>query len=154
MMPCACGAPGYRELCGNGYCVEHYAAIVMTFDPSSFPSEGRGLPGRTDDPDDLTCATCKATWSGTVGESCAYCVRWAELACQWQVDDLLTMPDVDVESDQFDQKMTAWAKRLRRAVDNEIITDLRAQGALKAAAKHTQQTREWRTQLRTGRKAS
>jgi hypothetical protein len=152
--PCACGSPAYRELCATSYCVTHYSELVMTFDPSSFPSQGRGLPGRTDDPNDLTCTTCKATWHGTVGEPCHYCDRYNQRANQWQTDDLLSVPDVDIDADDYDRKMSSWAKRLRRAVDNGVITDIKAQGAIRAAAKYAELDRQARTELRTGKQAS
>ncbi len=153
--PCtACGAPGYRNLGTEGYCPTHYAEVVASFDPANTPTRGRGMPGRTINPDDLTCIACGYQWVGTIGELCWRCDRWHELAPQWQVKDLERRPDIDVEDERYEQVMTAWAKRLRTAVDGGVLADMRARAVIKQVAEADGVEIERRHELRSEKKAS
>ena len=120
--PChACDTPGIRNLGTDGYCPQHLAHLSGGFNPAVFALHGHGLPGRTDNPTDLTCAACKATWTGLVGEECGYCTRRRTAQLEHQAELVLTPPDSDPADTEHETRMKAWAIRMHTATTAGII---------------------------------
>ena len=129
--PCdTCGQPGYRNVGTQGYCAGHLGELYKSFDPPHFSHIGIGLPGRTTNPEDLTCIRCEATWGGPVGQQCNYCINSAQDLLDQQARAVLKAPEVDPADATWEQRMTAWAKRLRNAVDVGTITEAAARAAI------------------------
>ena len=78
---------------------------------------------------DLTCDTCQAGWTGPIGEPCAYCHLAEQRQLAWQAELVLQPPDVDPVDDRYHHAMTAWAGRLKRAVQAQIVTEQKARTA-------------------------
>lgn len=129
LWPCStCGADGHRNLGIDGYCAAHLGALYARFDPMSFGPVGVGLPGRSTDPNDLSCARCGATWVGLMGEDCFYCWRTFSQMVDHQADRTLQPPEFDVDDRQA--ALVAWAKRLAIAVKAGLVTEQQARRAL------------------------
>lgn len=143
LWPCSvCGAPGARNLAANGYCGEHLAAVLRSFDPAVFTAHGVGLQAGVARPDfglnyaELVCVACDASWVGPIGESCPYCAVARELIVEYQATLTLTPPDVDPEHQDYDARMRGWAGRLSRAVDAGLIEERAASAAWRKAVRH------------------
>ena len=94
--PChRCAAPGVRNLCSEGWCAQHLAALYATFDPAVFALHGVGLPVGTDG-HQLRCVACGATWWGLAGEACTWCFNaWQRLHIEHQAELALQPPETD-----------------------------------------------------------
>jgi hypothetical protein len=82
---------------------------------------------------DLQCDRCDATWTGPLGEDCAWCANALERMVTWQAELTLIAPDIDPADERYDGAMEAWAERLAVAVDAEIITEAQADQAWQRA---------------------
>lgn len=135
--PCTtCGAPGVRNVGTDGHCAEHLAALVAKFDAAHFGPIGYGLPHVTDlGTECVRCVRCEATWDGHVFQSCHYCSVDLESMRRHQADMVLEAPDVDPDDITYQSRMSAWAKRLRNAVDAELITEQDAVRAMDRASR-------------------
>ena len=93
------------------------------------PQTGPLRPDWGDNWADLACTVCNATWTGPIGEPCAYC-EWAIVNMQrWQAE-LLLEPDLPDRDDQrWANAVDAWADRLARAVDAGLVTAREARHA-------------------------
>lgn len=136
--PCdRCGNPGVRNVGAEGYCSVHLAEMYARFDPAVFALNGVGLQSGLVRPEfgplfyDLTCCACDATWAGVPGETCYWCASSYNRMIFDQAEMLLEPPDVDPDDRLYDTRMQAWAERLARGVDAEIITDIEATQAWK-----------------------
>jgi hypothetical protein len=81
----------------------------------------------------LQCQICEATWVGIPGDPCWWCERSARAQIDYQIDLLLTPPDVDSDDVNNDDRMARWGERLARGVVAELITDKQAAAAWKRA---------------------
>jgi hypothetical protein len=138
LWPCStCGAPGVKNLAAHGYCSEHFADVLRSFDSAVFLAHGIGLQTGVLRPDwgptfaELTCVACDASWVGQIGEACGWCARNRELIVRYQADITTTPPDVDRDDRNYGRRMRAWAERLARAVDAGVITEADADRAWK-----------------------
>lgn len=124
--PCTtCDAPGIRNLGTEGFCAEHLGALFARFDPAVLALRGIGLPGRSTDPRDLACTACDATWHGTPGESCSWCVRRHEHQLEHQAELLLQPPE-----ELTTAAIAAWARRLATGVKAGLVDEATARRAL------------------------
>jgi hypothetical protein len=78
---------------------------------------------------DLQCDRCDATWTGPLGEDCAWCANALERMVAWQAELTLIAPDIDPADERYDGAMVAWGKRLRVAVEAGIISDHQSRSA-------------------------
>lgn len=85
---------------------------------------------------DLTCDTCGATWVGPVGEACGWCDMAEERQRQWQAEVLLSTELPDPEASNFADAARGWGRRLKRAIDAELITTEQAQRAWQRSVPH------------------
>ena len=121
--PChICAAPGYRNLGAQGHCAWHYAEVIAAIPPEHHQYRGIGLPGRTGQPDDLTCQACGATWVGPVGESCRWCAHNLHNLQRYQAELTLTPPDIDPHDERWGDRMNAWVDQITRAIDVGLVT--------------------------------
>lgn len=130
--PCTtCGADGVRNLGTEGFCALHLARLYVRFDPGAFALRGVGLPGRTADPLDLTCAACGAGWVGTLpGEPCPWCVSSLGRMQEWAAESALEPPDVNPNDARYPQAMRGWAERLDVAVAAGLVNRSLAERAI------------------------
>lgn len=129
LWPCStCGADGYRNMGTQGFCAAHMAELLATFDPVSFGPVGVGLPGRSADPNELSCARCGATWVGVLGEDCFWCWRTFLQMVDHQAERAMEPPSDDVKDRQA--ALVAWAKRLAVAVKAGLVDEQQARRAL------------------------
>jgi hypothetical protein len=82
---------------------------------------------------ELICDKCDATWVAIIGSNCLWCQRALENMCRWQAELTLRLPDIDPDDQRYDNAMTAWAQRLARAVNAQLITEAKARLALARA---------------------
>ena len=82
---------------------------------------------------ELSCTVCTATWVGPIGEPCQWCERADARMRAETVRMLLRRPDVDPADGRYDDVITAWGKRLARAVSTGLIDDGTARRAWKRA---------------------
>ena len=82
---------------------------------------------------DLKCDQCGATWVGQIDDPCSWCQRSLELARMYQRDLLLKPPDADPSDATYPARMIAWAERLDRGVQAELINQRDAEAALRRA---------------------
>ncbi|MGA0894615.1 MAG: hypothetical protein ACO3S5_08310 [Ilumatobacteraceae bacterium] len=122
-----CASPGFRNVGTVGYCAAHLAELYAGFDPAVFGPVGVGLPGRTTDPNDLSCIRCGATWVGLIGEDCFWCWRMYGQILDHQAERVLQPPE---PTDDREAALAAWAKRLAVAVKGGIVTETQARRAL------------------------
>lgn len=131
LWPCStCGADGVRNLGTEGFCSTHLAHLYARLDPAVFRLRGAGLPGRTVNPDDLTCPACGATWVGLAGDPCAWCARMLDQMQESAADAALDPPDLDANDARYPQALRAWAERLDVAVAAGIVDRATAQRAI------------------------
>jgi hypothetical protein len=136
--PCTrCGEPAVRDIGTESLCPWHLAALFALFDPSVFRLHGVGLPLGLRRPEfgpddaDLRCFACGATWVGTPCEPCRWCAHALERRLRWAGESVLIPPaDLDPNDTMFDERMRAWARRLRAHVDAGIITRADAERVL------------------------
>lgn len=127
--PCStCGADGHRNLGTQGFCAAHLGELYARFNPVSFGPVGVGLPGRSADPNELSCARCGATWVGVLGEDCFWCWRTFSQMVDHQAERVLQPPDADVDDRMA--ALAAWAKRLAVAVKAGLVSEPQARRAL------------------------
>ncbi len=75
------------------------------------------------------CSACGATAVVVIGEPCAWC-EWAiERQRQWQAQLVLRPPDTELTDPRRSDALQAWAERLARAVDAELVTRQQARAA-------------------------
>ena len=142
--PCShCGNPGVRNLGAKGYCGEHLARLLRTFQDHIWQANGVGLPVGQVRPEfgplmaDLECIACDATWVGVPGDPCAYCRIHRNLLVQSQRDRILRAPSpADDDPLPLDQRMFAWGERLKRAVEAGLVTRDEAQRVWRLAVHH------------------
>jgi hypothetical protein len=126
--PCSCGAPGVRNLGTKGYCGAHLAALYRKFPAEVWALDGIGLQAGPRRPDygpeyvELECCACGAGWIGALLEACPWCAELRARMLEWQAENVLTPPDVDPAERNYDDRMKAWAARLARAVEAELVT--------------------------------
>lgn len=138
LWPCwRCSGTGSRNVGTRGYCGDHLAELLATFDPDVFALGGLGLPCGAHRPEfgpvvqDLRCCSCGAGWVGLAGESCVWCARSRQVLIAHEHDTLLRPPESDDE-----RVVLAWGERLRRAVDVGILTKQEAERAWRRAVRH------------------
>lgn len=116
-----CGRPASRTLGTQDWCHEHIEAFLeplrRKYAPSHFGGEGVPQTSVGGNHQLLKCDQCDATWYGPAYEHCTYCIIEREHAIKYQRQILLTPPDIPT-----DHAMTAWAKRLKVAIEGDIIT--------------------------------
>ena len=125
-----CGQPGIRNIGANGHCARHLGDLYATLDPAVFQLHGIGLPGRTDNDNDLTCTACEATWYGPPGEHCHYCARSRRIQLDHQASLVLEPPDVDPDDTLWAARMEAWVDRLKVAAMAGVVTQNEALHAI------------------------
>jgi hypothetical protein len=126
LWPCStCGAPGIRNVGTDGFCAEHLGALYNRFDPAVFALRGIGLPGRSPDPHDVTCASCDATWWAQPGEVCPWCARRAQHQLEHQAE-LLLEPPAEITT----AAIAAWARRLATGVKAGLVDEATARRAI------------------------
>lgn len=149
-MTCSCGQPATRTLCAVAYC-HNCAETILTpirqrvtaREPEREPSMGIGYqhgllrPDHGDGWADLQCDVCGATWVGPLGEDCAYCLRWLELAQKVQREHLLRPELPDVDDERYEAAVEAWAERLGRGIAAELVTETQVTAAIQREAGKT-----------------
>lgn len=113
---------------GGEWCVAHWTAMLDTFSPASFPTSGYNLPTGPRDDDGFApcrCARCGATTAlydrVAPFTACRWCVSAFELQLQHQAELVLAPPEIDHDDAGFAKALDAWAERLERAVDADVI---------------------------------
>lgn len=123
-------------MAAESFCVEHLAELVAKFDPAHFESIGFGMPHTTPlGTECLRCVRCEATWVGPAFQACHYCSVALEVMRSHQAQLTLEPPDVDPDDTNYQPRMAAWAKRLRAAVDAQLITEKDAVTAMDRASR-------------------
>lgn len=77
----------------------------------------------------LKCDVCGATWVGADGDPCTWCADALNRQAKWQAELLLQPPDIDPDDRNHDNVMLAWAQRLKRGVEAELVTQMQASNA-------------------------
>lgn len=70
---------------------------------------------------ELECDHCGAGWVGPIGEPCAWCAVSLERMRAWQADKLLHPELPDRDDCRRARALKAWAGRLARGVEAELI---------------------------------
>jgi hypothetical protein len=129
-----------RNIGSTGYCATHLGELYATFDPAAFALHGVGLQVGPARPEwgptfaDLQCIACDATWTGPIGEPCPWCHRERLQRLAWAAEGVLRPPaDLDPARADFDDRIRAWARRLRAHVDEGVIDAADAERALQRA---------------------
>lgn len=82
----------------------------------------------------LECDQCRASWVGEIDMPCPWCEKALERMRQWAGEDALRPPEVDPDDIRYDDRMAAWAGRVRRAVEAGLVTEAQAVAAFKKVA--------------------
>jgi len=136
LWPCdTCGGVGYRNVANVGYCADHLAELYQSFDPSHHSIIGYGLP----DGAHQRCVRCGATWEGVIGQTCKWCWTEYDSLLHLSAQAVLIAPDVDIDDVRHTDALRAWAGRLERAVDTELITRQAAKSALQKEVSRREQ---------------
>lgn len=77
----------------------------------------------------LACNACGATWVGIIGEPCSWCEDALERQQGYQIDLLLTPPDVDPDDGNHDNRMEGWQDRMFIGIEAGLITEQQARTA-------------------------
>ncbi len=135
---CACGQPATRTLGARPYCDECAEQVLAPIRKKVAQRDGVGYGeqhGRRR-PDwgysyaDLKCNLCGATWVGPIYERCTWCEDALDRMRQWQAEMLLDPDLPDPDDARYKAACGAWAQRLGRAVNSELVTVQQAIGAL------------------------
>jgi hypothetical protein len=121
----AIGTTDFCDLCHHNF----LQPLRDKHNPGTF--YGRGQPVGPYDQHNtrLQCDQCNAEWTGTPGDPCNYCALQHAYAIQWQAEIILTPPDIDPDYNNRHTTQNKWGKRLRRAVEADIITLQQARNA-------------------------
>lgn len=136
-----CQRPAYRSLAAEDLCAGCYSVVLdpirqRVAERAGIDGWGRKVgPGDMRGPD-LLCDRCGATWHGLHGEPCWWCQRHRELIEDHQRAILLACPEVDPADVLYTARMSAWAGRLRRAVEIGLLTRPEAEAAYRKAVGH------------------
>jgi phosphopantetheinyl transferase len=110
------------------------------FDPSVFRLHGIGLPSGVRRPEfgpdaaDLQCHACAATWVGNPCDPCRWCAAAVARHKAWAAESVLTAPEgLEPNAVDFDQRVRAWARRLKAHVNAGVITRDEAESVLQKA---------------------
>jgi hypothetical protein len=76
---------------------------------------------------DLRCQVCEATWSGIPGDPCWWCEDALDRQRLYQIDLLLTIPDIDIADATYEARMRAWLQRMKVGVEAGLITRAQAE---------------------------
>lgn len=78
---------------------------------------------------ELACDRCGASWVGPIGEACDWCAVALERMRVWQAEKLLQPELPDRDDARRRHSLEAWAERLARGVEAELITAAEARAA-------------------------
>lgn len=130
----SCIRPSIRAIGTRYYCDEHLLALFDSFTSPALAHVGFGIL----DGASVRCTSCGATWKGATGDRCGWCAQSYAIMLDHQADIVLTPPDFDVDmhDDEIERRMVAWAERLERAVEADIVTHDEAERALRRQMGH------------------
>ena len=103
-------------------CLDIMALDPLTAEASTGIPAGQMRPEYGPAIQELACNNCAATWAGIVGDPCWWCQDSLERQHGYQIELLLRAPEVDPDDETYDDRMWAWAQRLKNAVDTDLIT--------------------------------
>jgi hypothetical protein len=132
-----CDERAVRELGSESLCAWHLAGVYAMFDPAVFKLYGIGLPAGLRRPEfgpdavDLCCHACGAAWVGNPCDACRWCALALARHKAWAAESVLTPPaELEPNAHDFDQRLRAWARRLKAHVNAGVITRDEAERAL------------------------
>lgn len=140
MLCVECGDAAEVRLAVTPLCVTCWRSITNPWrERCGIPLIGRGHMLGAPRPDGwalVRCIDCGYSWFGPPGERCDNCARITDNRRKWQAELVLTPPDVDPDDRNRDARLAAWAERLARAVEVDLITEAQARRALDRVVEH------------------